>query len=252
MSTSGNSGKACVVCGAGDTGLCVAEELVKHGFKVTVIDSDPDALKKVSDLGINIEIVQGNCLIDGILKKSGLVDAHVLFCVLPVDRSNVYLCLSAKRINPELEIYSVASDVSAERKLKLVGARKTVNQDTAEGLRISNEMIRPEVAKFLDGIVFAREETEGYLNIEIGNGCPSAGLTFKKLQLHRKTAVVIIAVRRIDDSYVYSPSGDFRLLDGDTLICFGKEDDKKAIQDYLWGRQEKKARWGSLRHMFKK
>ncbi|MCD4700754.1 MAG: TrkA family potassium uptake protein [Candidatus Aegiribacteria sp.] len=252
MNYSDSNGPVCVVCGAGETGLFVIKELVKHGFPVTAVDKDPDTLKTAADLGENVGTVQGNCLTDSILKKADLIDAQALFCVLPDDRSNVFLSLSARRINPELEIYSVASDISAERKLKLVGTKRTVNQDIAEGFRISNEMIRPNVARFLDRIVFARENTEGYLSIDIGKGCPSAGWTLKKLQLHGDTGVVIIAVRRRNDSYVYSPSGDYRLSEDDCLICFGTEDDRKAIQNLLWSVREKKEKWGMLRHKFVK
>ena len=253
MSHSDNSGSTCAVCGAGETGLFVIKELIRYGYSVIVVDIDPEALKNAGELGDNVTIIQGNCLIDSILKKAGLIHIQALFCVLPDDRSNVFLSLSARRINPKLEIYSVASDISAERKLKLVGTRRTVNQDTAEGFRISNEMIRPDVARFLDRIVFARENTEGYLSIEIGKGCPSIGWTLKKLQVNGKTGVVIIAVRRSDDSYVYSPSGDFRLSEGDNLICFGTEDEREAIKKLLWSsKQDRTDRWKRLRHKFVK
>ena len=251
MSHPDNSGSICAVCGAGETGLFVIKELVRYGYSVRVIDIDPDALKRAADLGDSVTTIQGNCLTDTILKKSGLIDVLALFCVLPDDRGNVFLSLSAKRINPRLEIYSVASDISAERKLKLVGTRRTVNQDTAEGFRISNEMIRPNVARFLDRIVFARENTEGYLSIEIGKGCPSIGWTLKKLHLSASTGVVIIAVKKSDDSYVYSPSGDFRLSENDNLICFGTEDEKEAIKKLLWStKQDRTDRWKRLRYKF--
>ncbi|NOQ22554.1 MAG: hypothetical protein GQ565_07890 [Candidatus Aegiribacteria sp.] len=253
MRHSDSSGSVCAVCGAGETGLFVIKELVRYGYSVRVVDIDPDALEKAADLGDNVNTIQGNCLTDSILKKSGFINVQALFCVLPDDRSNVFLSLSARRINPELEIYSVASDISAERKLKLVGTRRTVNQDTAEGFRISNEMIRPNVARFLDRIVFARENTEGYLSIEIGKGCPSIGWTLKKLQLNGTTGVVIIAVRRSDDSYVYSPSGDFRLSENDNLICFGTEDERVTIKNLLWrSKRDRTGRWKRLRHKFTK
>lgn len=248
-----NSASICAVCGAGETGLFVIKELVRYGYSVRVVDIDSDALKRATDLGDNVTAIQGNCLIDSILKQSGLSQVKALFCVLPDDRSNVFLSLSARRINPKVEIYSVASDVSAERKLKLVGAKRTVNQDTAEGFRISNEMIRPNVARFLDRIVFARENVEGYLSIEISKGCPSIGWTLKKLQLNGNTGVVIIAVKRSDDSYVYSPSGDYRLSEKDNLICFGTEDEEEAIKKLLWSsKQDRTDRWKRLRHKFTK
>ena len=253
MNHTDNSASICAVCGAGETGLFVIKELLRYGYSVRVIDIDPDALIIAGNLGDNVTTIQGNCLTDSILKKSGLIDVQALFCVLPDDRSNVFLSLSARRITPQLEIYSVASDISAERKLKLVGTRRTVNQDTAEGFRISNEMIRPNVARFLDRIVFARENVEGYISIEIGKGCPSIGWTLKKLKLNVRTGVVIIAVRRIDDSYIYSPAGDFRLSENDNLICFGTEDEREAIKKLLWSsKQDRTDRWKRLRHKFTK
>ncbi len=248
-----NSNTMCIVCGAGETGLCVINELVRHNFKVTVLDIDPDALKKAQDIGDSITFIQGNCLIDSVLKEAALKNANVLFCVLPDDRSNVYLSLSARRINQNLEIYSLASDISAERKLKLVGTRKTVNQDTAEGLMISNEMIRPNVARFLDRIVYARDKTEGYLSIEIPKNCPAIGWTFKKLKLQQSTGVVIIAVKRKDGSYIYSPSGDFRLSENDCLICFGTGDDNTAIRNLLSTmKRDRRNGWSKFRHLFVK
>ena len=113
-------------------------------------------------------------------------------------------------------------------------------------------MLRPNVAKFIDGIVFARRETEGYISIEIGSKCPSTGITLKKLELHNRTGVVIIAIGKSDGSYIYSPSGDYRLAEGDNLVCFGTGDDREAIKSLLLISGDKKEKWKKLRHIFEK
>ena len=252
MKASGIEIMKCVVCGTGKTGLSIIEELVRHGVAITAVDTDQNALNAACALGESVTGIQGNCLSDKVLKQAGLDAADVLFCVLPDDRGNVFLCLSASKMNPGLEIYSVASDVSAEEKLRLVGTRRTVNRDTAEGLRISNEMIRPNVARFIDGIVYARESTEGYICIEISEDCPSIGGTLRKLGLRAETGVVIVAVRKKDGGYVYSPSGEHRLEEGQGLVFFGSPSERDAVMQLLWKVKPSDGRWQALKALFNK
>ncbi len=241
----------CVVCGLGETGICVVRELLEHEFSVSVIDHDPEALKRMKEFKQDVAVIEGNCLLDSTLQDAGVPDADVLYSILPDDRSNVFLSLSAKRINPQLNIYSIASDPSAEKKLELVGARKTVNPNNAEGFRISNEMLRPNVMIFLDQIVYARDNTARYLSISVPEGSPSAGLSLSRLEIQKNTGVVIIAVCRIDRSMVYSPSGDFRTNVGDSLIAFGTKEDEDAVRKLLSVEPDRKHRWNGVRNVFR-
>ncbi len=251
--TASNDGQIkCIVCGLGETGICVIRELLEHDFSITAVDQDPEALSRVEELKQNVTVVEGNCLIDSTLIKAGVPDADVLYSILPDDRSNVFLSLSAGTINPRLNIYSIASDLSAEKKLELVGVKRTVNPNNAEGFRISNEILRPNVTVFLDQIVYARDNTAGYLCIIVPQGSPSAGMSLRALGIQRKTGVVIIAVIRKDRSMVYSPSGDFRTNEEDSLIAFGTKEDEDAVQQLLTIEPEKKERWGRLSSLFRK
>lgn len=251
MTATDHRSTKCVVCGIGETGFCVVRELLEHDFIVSVIDRDTEALKRVQELKQSIAVTEGNCLLDITLQNAGVSDADVLYSILPDDRSNVFLCLSARRINPQLTIYSIASNPSAEKKLELVGARKTVNPNNAEGFRISNEMLRPNVVAFLDQIVYARKQTAGYLSITIPEGGPSSGLSLSKLEIQKMTGLVIIAVSRIDRSMVYSPSGDFRANAGDSLIAFGTKEDEDALRKLLSDTPERKHRWDGVRNVFR-
>ncbi len=252
MNAADHNQTKCIVCGLGETGICVVKELLCNEFSVSIIDSDPEALKRVQELKENVAVTEGNCLLDNTLQQAGVKDADVLFSILPDDRSNVFLCLSARRINPRLSIYSIASDLSAEKKLKLVGAKRTVNPNNAEGFRISNELLRPDVVTFLDQIVYACDNTAGYLSVTIPEESPSAGLSFKKLEIQKITGVVIIAVNRKDRSMVYSPSGDFRINAGDSLIAFGTKEDEDAVRRLLSTAQDRKHRWKGVRNILRK
>ena len=226
----------CIVCGAGETGLSVIRELSGHGLGINVVDRDPAALKLASDACEDIVSVEGNCLSDSVLKEAGLEKAAALFTVLPDDRSNVFLCLSAGRINPDLKIYAIASDSSASRKLRLVGARRTVNPNTAEGLRISSEILRPNVAEFLNKLVYSAETGEddpGYICMTVPENSLAAGRTMGEIGIHQRTGVVLVAIASTDGTMQYSPTADSRLTAGDKLIAFGTDKDRQTVQELI-------------------
>jgi len=236
MSDPAGSKVFCIVCGAGETGLAVARELAGHGFRVTIVDHDADILESVSTELPGVGTVEGNCLSDVVLKQAGLSDAEALFAVLPDDRSNVFLSLSAGRIKPELKIYSIASDTSAARKLRLVGVRRTINPNTAEGLRMSNELIRPNVAAFLNRLVYAADQGEDgirYLSVPIPDSVAPGGTTLGALRVTELTGVVVVAVGRKNGDMVYSPSADVRVGSGDQLIAFGTSGDGDKVRGLI-------------------
>lgn len=226
----------CVICGAGETGLAVAVELTAQGFAVTLVDREVDALEAAVAQLPGVGTVEGNCLSDAVLKEAGLDCAEALFAVLPDDRSNVFLSLSAVRMRPGLKIYSIASDSAAADKLLRVGVRRTVNPNSAEGLCISNQMIRPAVAAFLDKVAYSAEDGDDvvrYLNVAMPGDGPPSGTTLGELRMTELTGVVVVAVRRKSGGMVYSPAAEVRVAPGDHLIAFGTGADGERIARLL-------------------
>ncbi len=223
----------CIVCGSGDTGVCVVRELLKHGFKTVVIDEDMDALKSIKEEYLEVTVVNDDCLKEDVLMQNGIKDAGALFAVLPDDRMNVFLSLTVKRLNSDLNIYSRAVDISAKRKLELMGVDKTIIPNVAEGSRISNMMLRPKVVEFIDSLLYSETDGEGYLEVLLPKGSPSSLHRIDDLHLTERTGVVIIAIRRRTGRIVYNPKRNYVVHAGDALIGFGTEDDRLQIEKIL-------------------
>ncbi|MBN1435134.1 NAD-binding protein [Candidatus Fermentibacterales bacterium] len=233
-----------IVCGAGRTGSTIALMLARRGFRTAVLDCSAERLEKL-DENESLPTMQGDCLEDDVLSSSGVAAARGLFATLPQDRDNVFLVLSAKRLSPTIRVVSRCVDPETTRKLRLVGADRIVTQSEVEGLRLSSQLVRPDVVRFLDILLYSTEE-EGirYRRIAVPDSSPAEGSSIGELQLGRRTGVVIAALRKASGRMIYSPRARLRVDAGDQLIAFATTADAQAMEKALAeGPVEQRRRW---------
>lgn len=233
-----------IVCGAGRTGSTIAVMLARSGLRTLVIDRLEEPLERL-DRHELITVMQGDALEDEVLRASGVSTAEGLFATLPEDRDNVFLVLSAKRLNPRLRVVSRSVHPDTARKLKLVGADRTITQSEVEGLRLSSQLVRPDVVRFLDTLLHASGGAVSYRRITLPEDSPSAGASIGDLELGRRTGIVIVALRRSGGRMLYSPRAGLRVEAGDSLIAFASDSDEAALRRALAeGPVERKKRRG--------
>ena len=224
-----SSGAFYIVCGVGRTGSTVASMLSGNGHRLVCVDNDPESLARLPESRL-VETLRGDCLEDDVLRSAGVQEAEGLFATLPEDRDNVFLVLSAKRINPGIRAVSRCVDAETTRKLSMVGADRTIRQSEVEGLRLSSQLVRPDAVVFLDRLMHARaDDSIRYRRIAITEGSPSAGFSIGELQLSRRTGVVIVALRKSSGRMLYSPRARQRVEAGDSLIAFASGEEEAAM-----------------------
>jgi voltage-gated potassium channel len=68
-------------------------------------------------------LVEGDALREEILKKAKIEKASKIILTLPETESNILVTLTAKEINPKIEIHSRCEDTALVSKLKRAGAK---------------------------------------------------------------------------------------------------------------------------------
>ena len=75
-----------VIAGAGDVGYRVARDLVNRGHGVSIIDSDPAAIKRAQ--GLDVQVIQGHAAAPKLLvEQAGLAEADLFIGVTGNDMS---------------------------------------------------------------------------------------------------------------------------------------------------------------------
>jgi len=86
-----------IICGVGRVGLSIASYLSLHNNNITVIDSDPHLVKRVSDT-YDITGLVGHASQPDILKKAGAESADIIIAVTDCDEVNMVACQVAHSI----------------------------------------------------------------------------------------------------------------------------------------------------------
>ncbi len=215
-----------ILCGFGRAGRILAEELQRAGAPFVVVDQDGAKLSNAEALGMLV--LEGNAVEEAVLESAGVVRAKVLATVLPDDAANVFITLTARELNPDLEIIARAENPSTEKKLIRSGATRVVLPAVIGGQRMAQLITRPGAEEMLastDGNVELQHEL-GSIGMKldelaISPGSPLDGQKVEDIELKGNRSFLIVAVRRSNAEIVLDPPGDCPLAGGDTVIVLG-------------------------------
>ncbi len=220
-----------IVCGAGEIGSHVIRELLRTKNVFVAIDHDEARLERVRALG-EFPTLQGDAADDEVLNTAGITRARGLASVLPEDKDNLMVVVTARQMNPHLRIVARSNEARAADKFLRAGANAAVSPNTIGGMRLASELVRPHVVSFLDLMLKEQEKTLRVEEISIGAESPWAGRTIRDTDMHRRFELLALAVRRPDGRMQYNPQSDTALSPGDVLVVMGDVDRIwKARQD---------------------
>lgn len=215
-----------IVCGYGRVGSLVAQELIKEGLDVVVLDSDPTSLDRAVRDGHLV--VPGDGTSDDVLLLAGVRRARGLVAAIDSDANNVYVTISARTLNPDLFIVGRAGAASVVTKLAQAGADRAISPYVMAGRRIAQLALRPGVIDFIDaalsrdGLEFAMEE------VTVDDAL--AGRTVLDL---RRSGLATLAIRRGVGQYDPTPADDRVLTRGETLILAGSAAAMRALNEQV-------------------
>ena len=209
-----------VICGAGETANHVVNELLKAGHQFVVIDHDEERLEKIQHLG-EFPVLKGEAADDEVLEMAGLMRAAGLAIVLPDDKDNLMVTVTARQMSSTVRIIARCADARMGDKLIRAGASTAVSPNMIGGMRMASELIRPHVVGFLDLMLREKSKTLRVEEIPVREGSSWVGKKIHETEIHRRFELLALAVRDSAGAMEYNPHGDTVLRSGDVLIVMG-------------------------------
>jgi len=214
-----------IVCGAGETGKHIIEELIHTQREFVVIDNNINNIKRIE--GKDILFIEGDASSDAVLINAGIERAKGIFCTLPSDKDNLFVVLTARGLNKNIRIITRCVEDESEQKFLRAGADKVVSTDYIGGLRMASEMIRPAATSFLDIMLRDRKGVR-FDEVTVNQNSKLVNKTIAESEIFKKTGVIVVAVKNDKGEYLYNPRGDTKINAKDTLIVLG---DVRQIQN---------------------
>ena len=217
-----------IICGFGRIGMQLAKELAAARTPFIVVERSAGKCAEAEALGYLT--LTADATDEQSLKEAGIERARVLATVLPDDATNVFITLSARNLNPRLEIIARGEVPTTEGKLIHAGADKVVLPTHIGAERIAELILYPRTAKFLGESTQLRDLKRGLndfgLELEavvIPAQSALAGQTVAEAERRGRGGFFIVQIDRAPgnggagQSFVH-PGEDVRLEGGDTLV----------------------------------
>jgi voltage-gated potassium channel len=225
-----------ILCGYGRVGRQVAREFAREGVPFVVVDQEPRTIEECLVEGYLALL--GEASDDTVLEEAGIRRARGLVAAVDSDADNVFVVLSARKLNPNLNIVARASSDESAAKLETAGADRTLSPYAVGGRRLASLATQPLVVDFLDIVTRGEKGLEFRLE-EFGVPEDSfiAGQTIGELRIGERTGAMILATRNSEGTFDTSPSASDRIRAGDTLIVLGTREQISRLEHIMRGEE---------------
>lgn len=209
----------------------IRPELIDAGKSVVIVERNPEIIEELSKCGAMY--VEGNAYEDETLKAAGIETASHLLALLPHDADNVYITLTARALNNNINIVARSEDFSGENKLRRAGVNDIVHPYQASGTAISQKIIRPYVSQFLE-VTSGKGQTQLALEqVVVPEDSPIKGKSLLEANLRNRTGVIIAAIIAHDGTMLFSPGPEAIIEGGATMIVLGQLDSFSRLYKVL-------------------
>lgn len=220
-----------IVCGFGRVGRGAAEELLRGGVPFVVVDRQEERVTRAMRGGMLA--VLADATRDETLRDVGIERARGLIATLASDSDNLFVILSAKSLNPTLQLSARVAEEETERKMRRAGADFVFAPYNITGHRMAQAMLRPHVAQFLDFTTKDMGLNVVIEQVRVAESSEFAERSLAQLQVRRELGVIVLAIRKEDGSMQFNPPAEAVIARGDYLIAMGEQESLRKLEQLV-------------------
>ena len=229
-----------IICGAGQVGWQIARHLSGEANDVTVVDSNPDLVRRATDT-LDVQGVAGFASYPDVLDRAGARDADMIIAATHSDEVNMVTCQVAHsvfsiqrkvaRLRSKSYLTAIYSDLYRRDHLPI----DVVISPEREVAAAAMQRLRAPAA--FDTEVFMEGKAQ-LLGIIIDEDCPVVNTALRQLtELFSTLRAIVVGVRR--DGSLFAPEPGDQLFVGDAAYIFCHADDVGRTME-IFGKKEKR------------
>lgn len=208
-----------IVCGAGKVGSNIIRRLQKENEDFVVVEKDQVLFDQLIEQ--KVLAVFGDATLDEVLLSAGILAAKGIITALSHDADNVYVTLTAKTLNPHINIVARADRPEAEEKLIRAGATTVVFPSVMGGRQMVSAITKPIILDFVENLFYNQELHMDIAEIAVSPTSPLVGKSFIASNIKEQFDSIVVAIKR-GDGLITNPRATEIILAEDILIVLGQ------------------------------
>ncbi|MEL6103709.1 MAG: Trk system potassium transporter TrkA [Pseudomonadota bacterium] len=232
-----------IICGAGQVGWQIARHLSGERNDVTVVDNDPDLVRRATDT-LDVQGVAGFASYPDILERAGARDADMVIAATYSDEVNMVTCQVAHsvfgvnrkiaRLRSQSYLTAIYSDLYRRDHMPIDVVISPEREVAAAALQRLSAPAAFDTEQFMDGQAHL-------LGITLDADCPVVNTPLRQLtDLFSTLRVVVVAIRR--EGTLFAPEPEDQLFVGDDCYVFSHVDDINRTMEVFGKKQKKQER----------
>lgn len=113
-----------IIAGGGRVGEEIAREFARLKKNYVIIEKEENTVSKLKKKGFFT--IYGDVIDEQVLKEANIKNAKAIILAMPETEKNLLVTMTAKEINPEIQIYARADKPAFISKLKKAGAKVVI------------------------------------------------------------------------------------------------------------------------------
>jgi len=214
--------------------------VIKSGKDVVAIDTNMEKYERVVKENIGLKdfhFLQGDATKEEILMQAGVNNAYGIITCVRDDAVNLFIALTAKKINPNIKISCYVLDEINMSKFNMIGADEVISGDYVVAKRLTTSLLNKNISSFLDETTSLGENSTFYIgDVKVSHKSKIAYKTLREAEIYKAVGLLIFALKKKNkDRYTFNPNSDIVLEPGDVLITFGSQSDLNKLENYVNG-----------------
>jgi trk system potassium uptake protein TrkA len=229
-----------IICGAGQVGWQIARHLSGERNDVTVVDNNPDLVRRATDT-LDVQGIAGFASYPDVLERAGARDADMIIAATHSDEVNMVTCQVAHsvfaitrkiaRLRSQSYLTAIYSDLYRRDHMPIDVVISPEREVAEAALRRLNAPAAFDTESFLDG-------QAQLLGILLEENCPVLNTPLRQLsELFSTLRAIVVGIRR--NGRLFSPEPRDQLFEGDQIYLFTHvEDVSRALE--IFGKSSRK------------
>ncbi|OAI15406.1 potassium transporter TrkA [Methylomonas lenta] len=203
----------------------------REAHDIKVFDHKPEHIEQALDNDINATLLDFKS--DECLRSIGIGDdINTLLCCFDNDSENVFLTMSARALDKDLQIIAIIESPDASEKLLAAGANKIIDPYQICGHKIHDMLKRPDITDLFDQTVFGRNDLH-LAEVEVPENSFLQGIFASQLELNSHYNLILVGIinkQLSDQMHFVAEEVDRQLNSGDILVILGPSREIRAFK----------------------
>ena len=226
-----NSVRSTIIIGGGKSAYYLADQLIKTGIDVKLIEKNPARCDELSELLPKATIINGDGINESLLEESGIRDVDSVVALTGIDEENIMLALFARQISKGIKSVTKINKISFTDVINRLDLGSVIypKQITSEAIITYARARQASIGSNVEVMYHLFDERAEAIEFKV---MEPSNVTDKKLKdLKLKANTLVSCINR--SGKIIIPTGNDSIEVGDSVMIVTKNKGFTALTDIL-------------------